>query len=177
MAIHVTQTAAYGLPLLPADLDISYSPDALLEVPFRASVASQADFAVACAEGFESYFHGLIDEDENGEEVFVKRGYTWDEVVAFLVECIADFQEPMPFSRMSLAWVAGFSHGWLSALALFQAEDVWRAVVVMLALLGPGAVSSGKRGDQGADQVVAYEVSPEMTKDVPLDSMGWPLDI
>lgn len=141
MAMNLIQGMVLTLPSLPMQLDISYTPDVLLHAPLRESITSHAHFEEACAAGFEGCFEGLVDVDGNGEEVFVKRGYSWDEVVMFLVDVVT---EELPVLCLPLAWKVGFCLGWLSALALLQPEDARRAMVVLLVLLGPGAVVNGK---------------------------------
>ncbi len=144
MVTHLTQAAANGLPLAVADLDFSYAPDFLLSAPFGRSIVEHSDFVLACENGFTCYFEELIGDDEQGREVFAKQGYTWDEVVTFLVKCVEGFSnsEVMLVCQMSLAWLAGFGLGWLSALAVFRPEEAGRALVVLTVLLGPAAVSS-----------------------------------
>ena len=145
MVTTLTQAATHGLPLAIMDLDYSYAPDFLLPAPFKNHLVKESNFKKACASGFESYFEELVGYDEQGQEIFVKQGYTWDEVVAFLVEWVEDFRNPAAGPhRMSLAWLAGFTLGWLSALAVFRSEDAWRAMVVLAALLGPAAMFNGK---------------------------------
>ncbi len=142
MAINLTQGMVFTLPSLPADLDVSYTPDVLLEVPFQAWVTAHTDFKRACFHGFETFFEELIDEDEDGQEVFVKHGYSWDEIVEYLVEGVSVDYPPLP---ASLHWKAGFWLSWLSALAFLDADEAQRGLVVLLALLGPAALSDERK--------------------------------
>lgn len=145
MVLQLTQAAVNGLPFVAADLDYSYAPRFLLSAPFKRSIVEHADFASACEEGFTCYFQELMEDDEQGREVFIKQGYTWDEVVTLVVKWVEGFANPpgMPLRGMSLAWIAGFGLGWLSALAVFRLDDARRALVVLAVLLGSGVVSSG----------------------------------
>lgn len=136
MVLRLTQAAAHGLPLAATDLDYSYTPGFLLSAPFKRSIVEHGDFCAACEEGFISYFENLISDDEQGREVFIKQGYTWDEVIMLLVEWVDEFNGAWVLAT-SLAWLAGFGLGWLSALAVFRREDAQRALVVLAALLGP----------------------------------------
>ena len=142
MTLQLTQAVVHGLPFAVADLDYSYAPRFLLSAPFKRSIVEHTDFAPACEEGFTCYFQGLMREDEQGREVFIKQGYTWNEVVALVVEWVEGFANlPRMLLRlrgMSLAWIAGFGLGWLSALAVFRPDDARRALVVLTVLLGSG---------------------------------------
>jgi hypothetical protein len=140
MAINLTQVLT--LPSYPAELGISYSPDFLPNASFRVSVTSHPDFQKACFQGFEMYFEALIGVDKDGEDVFTKPGYTWDEIVTFLVDNISIVNDGRFVLDISLAWTAGFTLGFLSALALYSPEDAQRGLAVLSVLLGPGAVAS-----------------------------------
>jgi hypothetical protein len=88
----------------------------LLPSPFRAEIVSYARFEMACQDGFYIYFDELIDVVEE-KEVFVKVGYTWEEIVTYLMDGVSrDSESPFPYV-IPLEWIAGFYSGWLSALA------------------------------------------------------------
>jgi hypothetical protein len=133
MAVHLTQGMTLTLPALPADLDVVYTPDVLLETPYQAALLAHADFAEACEGGFESYFEELVTfDDEREVEVFIKRENSWEEIVAYLEDNVCTPDDL--WAPTSLATKVGFCHGWLSALALFDLAEAQRGVVVLTML-------------------------------------------
>ena len=100
--------------LTPIDcVEIAYSPSLLLPFPFHVSLSPYADYVAGCETGFDAYFECMYQRDpqNQGLLVFVNRFYSWGEVSQKMISWVTDEEAP-------LEWSAGFSLGFLSALAL-----------------------------------------------------------
>jgi hypothetical protein len=119
--------------LTMADLaEMPYSPALLLESRFDASVTDNPEFRAACEIGFDAYFDGLIELDEESHVTFVEKPHTWAELVAFVDET-AGVTGSQGRHGVSFAWGSGFGLGWLSAHALVKREDAVMALGRLMA--------------------------------------------
>ena len=123
-------------PLTAADfVDMSYSPALLLDSKFDVSITDDSEFREACEDGFKAYFEGMYEMDEEDDDVFVERCYTWAEVIESVVDNA--LSEGEPGRLLPCVERAGFALGWLSALALTDRSMARRALTVLEALLAP----------------------------------------
>src|SRR6266567_9192245 len=123
-------------PLTVADyVEMPYSPALLLDSKFDASITDDPEFREACKDGFTFYFEEMYEWDEEDDEVFVERCYTWVEVIESVVDNA--LSEGEPGRLLPCVERAGFALGWLSALALTDRSMARRALTVLEALLVP----------------------------------------
>jgi hypothetical protein len=121
LASLVSAVVAPVVSLKPSDfLTVEYTPALLQPVYLDGSVTQHHEYGQACQAGFEEYF---IEMYKGDEDVFVDRYYSRSEVVKYVIATLADtagcFAELQGwFEKVSVAWHAGYLHGWLSALAL-----------------------------------------------------------
>ncbi len=123
-------------PLTVADCsDMPYAPVLLLDSKFDASITDDSEFREACEDGFKAYFEEMYEWDEEDDDVFVERCYTWAEVIESVVDNA--LSEGEPGRLLPCVERAGFALGWLSALALTDRSMARRALTVLEALLVP----------------------------------------
>ena len=123
-------------PLTIADfVEMPYSPAVLLDSKFDASMTYDPEFREASRDGFTFYFEEMYEWDEEDNEVFVGRCYTWVEVIESVVDNA--LSEGEPGRLLPCVERAGFALGWLSALALTDRSTARRALTVLEALLVP----------------------------------------
>ena len=136
--------------LAPSDfVDLPYSPALLLDARFGAELTDHQDFAAACRDGFTFYFEEMYhDGGEEMPDIFEDYFYSWDEVRGrVMMEMVDRSARAQAFEQLygpvSLASLAGFMLGWLSALALSDRALALRG----LALLEEG-IQACSRGEQ-----------------------------
>ncbi len=123
-------------PLTVADfIDVPYSPALLLDSKFDVSITDDPEFHEACRDGFTFYFGEMYEWDEEDDDVFVERCYTWVEVIESVVDNA--LSEGEPGRLLPCVERAGFALGWLSALALTDRSMARRALTVLEVLLAP----------------------------------------
>lgn len=121
--------------------EVSYASELLLNACFDASIMDHGDFRPACQCGFEGYFGCLYQDDESGNEVFVHRLYTWHEVQSEIVAIVARCYDAWELAIeqlhgvLSLARRAGYTLGWLSALALVDPALAVQGVDLLVLLV------------------------------------------
>lgn len=124
-------------PLAPSHFQhVPYSSALLLPVRFDASITDDLCFADACKGGFEGYFEDMLEWDESGDDfVFVDRCYTWAEVERVICDDLLSTPFLLPgVAPASLAFNAGYTLGWLSALALSERALALRGASLLCAL-------------------------------------------
>lgn len=101
--------------LTPADFsDTPYHPTLLLSLQVDQAITSHKEYQNACKWGYDFYFEGMYEEDEQGNDVFAEHIYTEPEVATLVMrEMQGDFPLAVP-----LAIRVGVVLGMLSALAL-----------------------------------------------------------
>ncbi len=125
-------------PLTVADfVEMPYSPVLLLDSKFDVLITDDSEFREACEDGFKAYFEGMYEMDDEDDDVFVERCYTWAEVIESVVDNA--LSEGEPGRLLPCVERAGFALGWLSALALTDRPMARRALTVLEALLTPSA--------------------------------------
>ena len=163
------QTMTKVSPLSLADFAVMpYSPAFLLDSKFDASLTDDPDFREGCEFGFVTYFDEMYEADEQGNDVFVERRYSWAEVVEIVVDEV--LSEEMG-RLLPCVERAGVVLGWLSALALTDRAMAERALTVGEALLLP----SGKAWRQELSEEPVRPVYHLCSRSV--DTAGWPLDM
>jgi len=125
-------------PLTVADfVEMPYSPVLLLDSKFDVLITDDSEFREACEDGFKAYFEVMDEMDDEDDDVFVERCYTWAEVIESVVDNA--LSEGEPGRLLPCVERAGFALGWLSALALTDRPMARRALTVLEALLTPSA--------------------------------------
>ena len=124
-----------------AFVDLPYSPALLLDSSFSANITDNPEFHKACKYGFDAYFEDMYELDEEYNETFVEKRYSWAEVATLVGETVWSIGL-RDWRRVPSAWGAGFGLGWLSAHALVERPVSLLALEVLRVLIEPSLPSS-----------------------------------
>ncbi len=134
--------------------EVPYAPELLLNASsLPASIVAHADFAVGCADGYESYF---------GDEL---RPLSTLDVLNSVHGDVLAYLEWYGGASRPFSWYVGFSFGWLSALAKYQPAEADAGVQVLSSL--------STSIDRYHYTLLVYGRRARCT----LGADGWPLDL